>query len=355
MDLNQLKKAFQDIAEQAQQAQQAQIAKQQQLGAPPPMEFDDSGPLTPASQYSPARRKRLPTLERTMIVNYLSLIVWIVLMGIGWMLFGSQFRVGASSLGEAPFGMAFAWFIGSWLIASSLKLAAQWEKVLVFRLGKYARTTGPGVFFVIPLLEQSRAIDTRVITVDIPRQEAITKDNVPIAIDGVVFLRVVRPDQAVINVQDYMFAIVQFGRSALRDVIGGRTLDEVLSEREGIGKQIGEMLKTETEHWGMEVDGIRIQDILLPEDLKKVMSRQAGAEREKRANITKSEGDAIAAENLAKAAKIMLASPGAMQLRSLQTIDGLGPTASNTVVLAVPIEMMEAVDAIAKARRAHME
>jgi hypothetical protein len=138
-------------------------------------------------------------------------------------------------------------------------------------------------------------------------------------------------------------------------VIGGRTLDEVLTDREGIGKQIGEMLSAETEHWGLEVDGIRMQDILLPEDLKKVMSRQAGAEREKRANITKSEGDRIAAENLAAAAKTMLASPGAMQLRSLQTIDGLGPTASNTVVLAVPIEVMEAVDAIAKAKRAIAE
>lgn len=286
----------------------------------------------------------------TMIVNYLSFIVFLILMAAGWIVLGPGFKEGSLP----PIGPALGWFIGSWVLASAIKLAAQWERVLVFRLGKYVRTVGPGVYFVIPLFEQVRPIDTRVVTVDIPRQEAITMDNVPVMIDAVVFMRVVRPDQAVINVQDYMFAIVQYGRSALRDVIGGRTLDEVLTDREGISKQIGDMLTAETVHWGMEVDGIRMQDIVLPEDLKKVMSRQAGAEREKRANITKSEGDRIAAENLAAAAQTMMASPGAMQLRSLQTIDGLGPTASNTVVLAVPIEVMEAVDAIAQSRRKNL-
>lgn len=281
-----------------------------------------------------------------MIVNYLSTIVFLALLGLGWLVLGRDL-IGP----EPPFLLAGIWFAGTWMVSSAIKLAAQWERVLVFRLGRYSRTAGPGVFLVIPLIEQTRTIDTRVITVDIPRQEAITKDNVPVAIDGVVFLRVVRPDQAVINVQDYLFAIVQYARSALRDVIGGRSLDEVLSDREGIGLQIEQMLRKETEHWGMEVDGIRIQDIILPEDLKRVMSRQAGAEREKRANITKSEGDRIAAENLAAAARTMMASPGAMQLRSLQTIDGLGPTPSNTVVLAVPIEVMEAVEALAHLRR----
>src|SRR5688572_26415092 len=336
MDLDQFRKAIQTLSEQAQKAQPT--------NAPPP-QFD----LPSTAQYMAYRRHQQPTSGTTMIVNYLSFLVFLILMGIGWVVLGERLRSP-----EPPIVLAVAWFIGSWLLASAIKLAAQWERALVFQLGKYSRTRGPGVYLVIPLLEQSRTVDTRVLTIDIPRQEAITKDNVPVAIDGVIFLRVVRPDQAIINVQDYTFAIVQYARSALRDVIGGRTLDEVLSEREGIGHQIEQLLAKETEHWGMEVDGIRIQDIILPEDLKKVMSRQAGAEREKRANITKSEGDRLAAENLAAAAHTMMASPGAMQLRSLQTIDGLGPTASNTVVLAVPIEVMEAVDAIAKARRTHM-
>jgi regulator of protease activity HflC (stomatin/prohibitin superfamily) len=186
---------------------------------------------------------------------------------------------------------------------------------------------------------------------DIPRQEAITKDNLPVSIDGVIFMKLVLPDQANINVQDYSFAMTQYAQTTLRDAIGGRTLDEVLTEREAIGHQIEQMVEAETEHWGLEVAGIRIQDIVLPEDLKKVMSRQAAAEREKRANITKSEGDRMAAENLAAAAATMATSPGAMQLRSLQTIDGLGPTASNTVVLAIPIDVMEAIDAIATLRK----
>ncbi len=286
-------------------------------------------------------------VDTTMIVNYLSFIVFAVLMGVGWLILGG----GIQEVGRLSVG-AVGWFIGSSLIAGAIRLAAQWERVLVFRLGRFNRTVGPGVYLRIPLIEQMRHVDTRVVAVDIPRQEAITKDNVPIGLDGVVFMRVMRPDQAVINVQDYTWAIVQFARSALRDVIGGRTLDEVLTEREGIGHQMEQMLVKETEHWGLEVDGIRIQDIVLPEDLKKVMSRQASAEREKRANITKSEGDRLAAENLAAAAATMATSPGAMQLRTLQTIDGLGPTASNTVVLAVPIEVMEAVSAWNKIKQA---
>jgi regulator of protease activity HflC (stomatin/prohibitin superfamily) len=207
------------------------------------------------------------------------------------------------------------------------------------------------VYTLVPLIDQAQTVDTRVLTMDIPRQEAITKDNVPVSIDGVIFMQVVRPDQAIINVQDYAFAMTLYAQTTLRDAIGGRTLDEVLTEREAIGHQIEQMVEAETEHWGLEVAGIRIQDIVLPEDLKKVMSRQAAAEREKRANITKSEGDRMAAENLAAAAATMATSPGAMQLRSLQTIDGLGPTASNTVVLAIPIDVMEAIDAIATLRK----
>jgi regulator of protease activity HflC (stomatin/prohibitin superfamily) len=247
------------------------------------------------------------------------------------------------------------WCVVSGILSSMIRIAAQWERAVVFRLGKFSSVKGPGMFTVIPLIDSVQTVDTRVLTLDIPRQEAITKDNVPVSIDGVIFLQVARPDQAIINVQSYLLAIQQYARTALRDVIGGRQLDEVLTERESIGHEIEQLVTRETEHWGLEVAGIRIQDIILPEDLKRVMSRQAAAEREKRANITKSEGDRLAAENLAAAAATMAKSPGAMQLRSLQTVDGLGPTASNTVVLAIPIEVMEAVDAFSKFRRAQTE
>jgi len=278
-----------------------------------------------------------------MIVNYVARIVFLVLLAIGWAIFGTHF-----SAAGGPYIESGAWVLASIFIASAIKMASQWEKALVFRLGKFNRTMGPGLYILVPLIEQSRHVDTRIVTRDIPRQEAITKDNVPVAIDAVIFMRVTRPDQAVINVQDYERAILQFARSALRDVIGGRTLDEVLSEREEIGKQIAEITDKETESWGLVVDALRIQDILIPDDLKEVMSRQAAAEREKRANITKSEGDRIAADNLAAAAKTMAASPGAMQLRTLQTLDSLGPSESNTVVLALPVQVMEGIEALAQ-------
>lgn len=283
------------------------------------------------------------------MINYLSTIVFFAMMAAGYLLFGRD--VNLQNISGGFVAAAAGWTFLSGYIASAIKIAAQWEKALVFRLGRFRAIRGPGVYFVLPMFDQVQAIDTRVLTMDIPRQEAITKDNVPVSIDGVIFMRVVRADQAIINVQDYAYAITQYAQTALRDVIGGRTLDEVLSEREAVGHAIEQLVEAETEHWGLEVAGIRIQDILLPEDLKKVMSRQAAAEREKRANITKSEGDRLAAENLAAAATTMGTSPGAMQLRTLQTIDGLGPTASNTVVLAVPIEIMEAVEALARVRR----
>jgi regulator of protease activity HflC (stomatin/prohibitin superfamily) len=200
---------------------------------------------------------------------------------------------------------------------------------------------GPGLFLIIPLIDQVRKVDTRVLAVNIPKQQVITRDNVPVTIDGVLFFRVAQPADAIIMVQDYRFVVSQYAQTSLRDVIGQMTLDQLLVEREQIAKAIEAHVEKDTKGWGLEVTGLRIQDVDMPEELKKMMSRQASAEREKRANITKAEGDKEASVNLAAAARTMAESPGAMQLRTLQTIDGLGPTASNTVVLAVPVELME--------------
>jgi regulator of protease activity HflC (stomatin/prohibitin superfamily) len=227
------------------------------------------------------------------------------------------------------------------LAASAIKIANRWELAIVLRLGKYRGTRGPGLFCVVPILDRVRLVDMRILTEDIRRQEVITRDNVPVLIDGVLFFKVVNIENAVMRIQDYGWGITRLAQTALRDVVGGVTLDELLAERERIGKLVQEVVEKQAQEWGLEVTGIRLQDIGMPEDLKKIMSRQAAAEREKRATITKAEGDRLAAENLAAAAATMTASPGAMQLRTLQTIDGLGPSASNTVVLAVPIEIME--------------
>ena len=246
-------------------------------------------------------------------------------------------------------GVAIAGFLFSILLAASIKVANQWERGIVLRLGEFQSIRGPGLFFVIPVVDRVRVVDTRVLAQDIPRQEAITRDNVPVAINGALFFRVENVELAVMKIQDFTYAISLLAMTALRDVVGGMTLDELLSERERIGKKVQENVEAESKQWGLDVTGIRLQDIDMPEDLKKIMSRQASAEREKRATITKAEGDKLAADNLAAAAMTMAASPGAMQLRTLQTIDGLGPTASNTVILAVPIDILQLVQKYSKA------
>jgi len=233
------------------------------------------------------------------------------------------------------------------LFSLSVRIVQQYQNSVVFTLGRFTRILKPGLNFIIPILEWTHTIDMRVLTRDIPKQQVITKDNVPVTINGVVYFKVVSASMAIIEVQDYNYAISQYSQAALRDVVGGMTFDDLLAERQKIGEEIEVIVKKEAANWGLTVAAIKIQDVDVPEDLKKMMSRQASAEREKRATITKAEGDKLAAFNLAEAARTMHASPGAMQLRTLQTIDGLGPTASNTVVLAVPVELMELVKSLA--------
>jgi regulator of protease activity HflC (stomatin/prohibitin superfamily) len=274
-----------------------------------------------------------------MVVNYISGLVFIGLLIVGL-------------LGLIPVGMyspplavvlGLVWLFLDVVISSGVRLAAQWERGVVLRLGRYHDTKGPGLFVIIPLIDQVRIIDTRVLVVNIPRQTAITRDNVPVTIDAALFYRVASPADAIIQVQDYRYSVAQYAQTSLRDVIGQMTLDQLLTEREQIAHAIEAHIEKDTKGWGLDVTALRIQDIDMPEELKKMMARQASAEREKRATITKAEGDRDAALNLAAAARTMAESPGAMQLRTLQTIDGLGPTASNTVVLAVPIEIVEAI------------
>src|SRR5438477_211574 len=215
--------------------------------------------------------KRSLRAREVIVVNYLAFLVFLAMMGIGYFIFGRN--VDPNHISASFVLTSFGWFIVSAYVSSAVKIAAQWEKALIFRLGRFSAIKGPGVYLIFPMIDQVQTLDTRILTMDIPRQEAITKDNVPISIDGVIFMQVVRPDQAIINVQDYAFAITQYAQTALRDVIGGRTLDEVLSDREAIGHSIEKLVEDETQHWGLEVAGIRIQDNPLPGDLKDSMSR----------------------------------------------------------------------------------
>jgi regulator of protease activity HflC (stomatin/prohibitin superfamily) len=279
------------------------------------------------------------------MVNYISGLVFVVLAIVGVAITA---LIGQTHVPTAV-GFAIVWAFLDVVTASAIRLAAQWERAVVFRLGKFHCMKGPGLFGIFPLIDQLKMVDTRVLTANFPQQQVITRDNVPVTIDGVLFFRVDNAAEAIITVQDYRYMITQYAQTSLRDVIGQMTLDQLLTEREEIAKSIATHVEKDTKGWGLEVTAVRIQDIDMPEELKKMMSRQASAEREKRATITKAEGDKDAAVNLALAAKTMAASPGAMQLRTLQTIDGLGPTASNTVVLAVPIEVLENFNALKQA------
>ena len=283
-------------------------------------------------------RYRSPQVVR--LANPIPAIVFLLCLGAGFGLFAalSGGVAGALALGASA-------LIGV-IVASAIRVAAEWERGLVFRLGKYSSQRGPGVFGILPFFDSVKMVDTRIRTLEIPHRQAITKDNVPLRIDGVIFMRVEDPALAIIRVQNFEQAVQEYARTALRDIVGAMTLDQILVDREGLGKRVEEMVETEIDGWGLEVAGIRIQDIELPEDLKRVMARQASAEREKRATITKAEGDREAAANLAAAAKTMSEASGALQLRTLQTLDGLGASASNTVVLAVPTEVFEALRAV---------
>jgi len=273
------------------------------------------------------------------MVNHIAGLVFVLLLILGALVSLVAVQV-HPALGMV---VAIAWVVGDLILASAIQLAAQWQKGVVFRLGKFKDIRGPGLFLIVPVIDQVRMVDTRVLAVSIPKQQVITRDNVPVTIDGVLFFRVTNAAEAIIMVQDYRYIIAQYAQTSLRDVIGQMTLDQLLVEREQIAKAIEAHVEHDTKGWGLEVTGLRIQDVDMPEELKKMMSRQASAEREKRATITKAEGDREAAVNLASAARTMSESPGAMQLRTLQTIDGLGPGASNTVVLAVPLELMDTI------------
>ncbi|MCS6861369.1 MAG: slipin family protein, partial [Abditibacteriales bacterium] len=240
------------------------------------------------------------------MVNYISglvFVLWLLVGAAGFYLFYPFWQTESTMVTGS--GAAVAWLVIGGIVSSAIQLAAQWERAVVFRLGRFKDIRGPGLFFIIPLIDQLRMVDTRVRAIDIPRQQVITRDNVPVSINGVIFFRVSNAADAIVHVQDYTFAISQYAQTALRDVIGQMTLDELLAEREQIGRAIEQTVERETKGWGLDVTGIRIQDVDMPEELKKMMSRQASAEREKRATITKAEGDKMAALNLAEAARTM--------------------------------------------------
>lgn len=227
------------------------------------------------------------------------------------------------------------------LALKTIIIVNQYERGIVLTLGTYSYTLQPGLKILIPILQNVIKVDIRITTSDIPKQEVITKDNVPANINAVVYYQVIKPEDAVLKVQDYDYAIAQYAQAALRDIVGSVTLDELLSERQKISEEIKKIVDSETSEWGIDVTAIKIQDIELPADIKRVMAKQAEAERDRRAVIIRAEGELTASENLQKAAKV-LTENGAISLRTLQTIESNLGNQSNTIVFALPVEILEA-------------
>lgn len=221
-------------------------------------------------------------------------------------------------------------------LLSGIRLLYQYERGVVFTLGVYRGTRDPGLRWILPIVQSLRKVDMRIKTADIPRQEVITKDNIPVLANTVVYFRVVRPEDAIIKIEDYVFAVRQYTQAALRDVVGNNELDAVLSEREQIGGAIREMVEVETAHWGIEIESIKIQDIELPAEMKRAMAKQAEAERERRAVIIASEGELSASVNLQQAAANLAKSEGALHLRTLQTVRDIAADPSEKIVLFLP-------------------
>ncbi len=226
------------------------------------------------------------------------------------------------------------------LLLKTLIVIDQYERGIVLTLGQYSSTLEPGLNILVPILQRVIKVDVRITTSDIPQQEVITKDNVPVGINAVVYFQVVKPEDAVLKIQDYTYAITQYAQTALRDVIGGVELDTLLTERQKLAEEIKMIVDQETSNWGVDVTAIKIQDIEVPADMKRVMAKQAEAERERRATIIRAQGELTASDNLNKA-MAMLSQSGAISLRTLQTIEATTANPSNTVIFAVPIDVLE--------------
>lgn len=230
----------------------------------------------------------------------------------------------------------------SFIIAcNGIRVLYQYERGVVFTLGQFSHIKEPGMNWIMPVFQTMRRVDMRIKTVDVPRQEVITKDNIPLLANTVVYFKVENPADAIIKIEDYVFAVRQYTQAALRDIVGNSELDFVLTEREKIADSIKKIVDTETGGWGVDIEAIKIQEIELPAEMKRAMAKQAEAERERRAVIIAAEGELKASENLRLAAENIAKSPIAIQLRTLQTIRDIAADPSEKIVLFLPSDIGE--------------
>lgn len=234
--------------------------------------------------------------------------------------------------------------LGIGVLVVVLKQINQYERGVLFTMGRYARVVHPGWRIVIPVFQRIVKVDLRVKAVDVPDQKAITRDNIPVTVNAVLYYSVSAAEKAIIVVENFRYAAAQFAQTTMRNIVGEVTLDELLAKRDAIAERIRQIVDAETDAWGLKVHNVELKDVSLPPDMERTIAKQAEAEREKRAVIITSEGEVAAAANMAKAAEILAATPGALHLRTLQSINDISSDKSNTVVFTIPLEILRAFD-----------
>ena len=239
------------------------------------------------------------------------------------------------------FALGFLLVIVLCILLKSIVQVNQYERGIKFSRGKFDKILEPGWRVILPIIESYKKVDIRTKVVDVPEQDAITKDNVSVRINAVIYYKIFDAAKAVLEVENFYFAVSQLAQTTMRNAVGSVSLDDLLSEREKLSEEICKIIDAATDPWGIKVENVELKDITLPEDMKRVIAKVAEAEREKMAVITKAQGETEAAKNLAEAAKTMATTPGALHLRTLSTINDVSSDQSNTLIFCVPIEMME--------------
>jgi regulator of protease activity HflC (stomatin/prohibitin superfamily) len=234
-------------------------------------------------------------------------------------------------------------FFALLFLGSSVRVLREYERGVIFRLGRLIAQKGPGLIILIPIIDRMVRVDLRTVTLNIPPQEVITRDNVPSRVNAVAYFKVIDPNKAIVEVENFLFATSQISQTALRSVLGKAELDQLLSERERLNEDLQRIIDEQTEPWGVKVSTVEIKDVEIPEQMQRAMARQAEAERERRAKIIAAEGEYQASEKLAQAADVMSANPTTIQLRYLQTLLEMGTGNATTIVFPLPIDMISAL------------
>lgn len=241
-------------------------------------------------------------------------------------------------------GIITAAVVVFFIVMSGIKVVKEYERGVKFTFGKFSRIMGPGLRLVVPVFQTWQKVDVRIKTIDVPDQDAITRDNVSIKVNAVLYYKVSDSQKAIIEVQNFNYAVSQLAQTTMRDVVGEVTLDELLSKRDDISQKIRVIVDKATDPWGIKVESVELKHVELPEQLKRTIGKEAEAEREKRAVIIKAEGELIAATNMSKAATLLAQAPGALHLRTLQSINDMSSDHSNTVVFCIPLELLKAME-----------